>query len=268
MRMVSVVGWTVGGIALCCAVACGSSAPAEPPPEETTTSGEEQPPAPPPPPPPALVHVVHASPDPGLSTFTIRLDDGPAVVTDLAAGSASGALEVTPGSHALHLLGVASVETGEAPEVLATSIEVDSGAHPMVIVFGEPSAEPPLTVRVLDEDTSESATRVRLLHGLVGVGTLDVCVGGTPLAAGLAPGTMAPIASLAEGSVALVVHAASPNACHGRAVGTAHATLAAGTAYIATITGHSGRRGRVTGALVVCSEGADTACASATLGAR
>lgn len=268
MRMVSLAGWTVSGIALCWAVACGggSSEPPPPPPEEET-SGQEEPPPPPPPPPPAVAHVVHASPDPGLATFSVRLDDAPALVTDLAAGSGSGAVEIGAGTHSLHLMGVASVETGEAPEVMVTDVDVASGAHPLVLVYGEPAAEPPLAVTVLAEETTSTGTRARIVHGLVGMAAVDVCVGTTAIAAGLAPGAISSVAPIGDGAVALVVHAAHDTPCHGRAMGTAHVTTTAGGAHVATLTGHYARR-RLTGSVVLCTEGADASCASATLGAR
>ncbi len=259
--------WMVGGIALCCSTACGSSAPPPPPPEETTT-GHEEPPPPPPPPAPASIHVVHGSPDPGLSTFSIRLDGDPPIVSDLAALSASGAIEVASGAHALHLLGVASVETGEAAEVLATDITLGEGAHPIVLVYGEPSAEPPLTVTVLDEDASSTSTRARLVHGLVGVGPVDVCIGTSPVATAMAPGAISQSTPMTEGANAFALHAASDTACHGRALGVAHATLSPGASYVITLTGHSARRGHVTGSALVCTEGASTSCESAAIGTR
>lgn len=261
--------WTVSGIALCCSIACGSSAPPPTPPPQETAGHEEPEPPPPPPPPPASVHVVHASPDPGLSTLSVRLDeDATSIVSDLAASSASASIDVTPGTHAVHVLGVASVETGEATEVLVASIDVTSSTHPIVLVFGEPSAEPPLTVSVIEQDASSGATRVRIVHGLIGVAAIDVCVGGAPIADGLAPGAISPVTPLAEGAVTIVLHAASESACHGRALGTAHATLAAGTSYVATLSGHAPRRGRMTGSIVLCSEGETVTCENAAIGTR
>jgi hypothetical protein len=265
MRTLRRGSWTVGGIALCCSVACGPSAPPPPPPE--TSTGHEEPP-PPPPPPAASLHVVHASPDPGLSSFSIGIDGDPPIVRDLAAGTASGAIEVASGAHALHLLGVASVETGEAAEVMATDVTFAEGAHPIVLVYGEPSAEPPLTVTVLDEDATGTGTRARIVHGLVGVPAIDVCNGTTPIAAALEPGAISPATPIGEGAAAIAVHTASDDPCHGRSLGVAHTTLAAGTAYVITISGHNARRGRPTASLVVCSEGNSVTCESAALGAR
>lgn len=265
MRLSTWGSWTVSGIALCCSVACGSSPPADPPPEDT--AGHEEPP--PPPPAPASVIVVHASPDPGLGTLSIRLDDATdAIVSNLEAGASSAPVEVASGSHALHVLGVASIETGEAPEVFATSVEMSPGSRPIVLIYGEPAAEPTLTVTVLDEDASGTSTRARIVHGLVGVAALDVCVGTSPVVAALAPGVISPITPLGEGAVTFAVHAASDTPCQGRALGVAHATLAAGTGYLVAISGHAGRRGHVTGSVVVCSEGASVSCENATIGTR
>jgi len=211
---------------------------------------------------------VHASPDPGLSTFSIRLDDASPIVTDLAASTASGSIEVASGAHALHLLGVASVETGEAPEVMVTDITLAEGAHPIVLVYGEPSAEPPLVVSVLDEDASGTGTRARLVHGLVGVGAVDVCVGTSPIATGLAPGAISQSTPMTEGSIAIALHAANDTACHGRALGVAHVTLVAGTSYVVALSGRNARRGHLTGSIVVCSEGASATCENLTIGAR
>lgn len=256
----------MSGIALCCSLACGGSPPPEPPPEET--AGHEEPP-PPPPPTPASVIIVHASPDPGLGTLSIRFDDdADPVARDLAAGASSAPLEVQPGTHTLHVLGVASIETGEAPEVFATSVELSEGSRPILLVYGEPSATPPLAVTVLDEDASGTSTRARVVHGLVGVDAVDVCAGGAPIAAALAPGAIAPVMSMSEGALTLTLSAASETPCHGRAIGVAHATLAAGTGYLITLSGHSGRRGRISGSAVVCSEGASVRCESAAFGTR
>jgi hypothetical protein len=211
---------------------------------------------------------VHASPDPGLSTLSIALDDAPPIVTSLAAGSVSDAAEVSAGSHALNVLGVVSVETGEAPVVMTTTIEVSPGSHPIVLVLGEPSAVPPLAVTVLDEDTSGSATRARVAHGLVGVAGLDVCVGGAPIANALEPGAISQSTPMVEGAVTLELHATNDTACHGRALGTAHVTLAAGSAHVLALSGHAGRRGRITGSVIVCTEGATAACTSVAIAAR
>ena len=220
--------WIVGGIALCCSTrvdrAHRHAAAAR-----GRRRRHEEPAPPPPPPTPASIHVVHGSPDPGLSTFSIRLGEDPPIVSDLAAGLGErrdrGSVR-----HArmLHLLGVASVETGEATEVLATNITLAEGAHPIVLVYGEPSAEPPLTVTVLDEDASSTSTRARLVHGLVGVGAIDVCIGASPIATALAPGVISQSTPMTEGATAFALHAASDVACHGRALGVAHATLSPG----------------------------------------
>jgi hypothetical protein len=266
MRLSTWGSWTVSGIALCCSVACGSSPPPDPPPDET--AGHEEPP-PPPPPAPASVIVVHASPDPGLSTLSLRIDDAEPIVSNLAAGSSSAPIEIASGSHAVHLLGVASVETGEAPEVLVTNVELSPGSRPLILVYGEPGAEPTLTVTVLDEDATGTSTRGRIVHGLVGVDAVDVCVGTTPIVAALAPGVVSPITPIGDGVVAIALHAANETPCHGRALGIAHATLAAGTGYLVTLSGHAPRaRGRMTGSVVVCSEGASVSCENAAIGAR
>lgn len=259
--------WTVGGIALCCSVACGPSAPPPPPPEEETT-GQEEPPPPPPPPAPASLYVVHASPDPGLATLSIALDDAPAIVSDLGAGSASAPMEVASGTHSLRVLGVASVETGEAPVVLTTSVELAPGSRPILLVYGEPSVVPPLAVTVLDEDASGTATRGRIVHGLVGVAAVDLCVAGVPIANALEPGEISPSTPLTEGAVTLELHAANDTACHGRAMGTAHVTLAAGTSHVIALSGHAGRRARITGSVLVCTEGASVGCTNVPLVSR
>ena len=258
--------WTVSGIALSLAIACGSSAP--PPPPPSTTSGHEEAERPPPPPPPASVRVVHASADPGLGTLSIALDEASPIVTDLAAGSASAAIEVPAGAHSLRVLGVASVETHEAPLVLTTNVELARGSRAILLVVGEPAAEPPLTVSVLDEDASGTSTRARIVHGLIGVAAIDVCVAGAAIAPALASGAISPVTPIVEGATALELHAASGTACHGRSLGIAHATLSAGTSYVIALSGQLGRRGRLAGSFVVCSEGSSGACENVALVAR
>jgi hypothetical protein len=256
--------WGLIGIVFC--AACGSSAHA-PPPSETETAGHEEP-APPPPPPPASIRIVHASADPGLGTLSISLDGAAPIVTDLAAGTASAPIDVASGTHALRVLGVASVETGEAPEVLATSIELVRDTHPIVLVYGEPTVEPPLTVTVLEEDASGAATRARIVHGLIGVAGIDVCVAGAALAPALGAGAVSTVTPVAEGAVVVEIRATSATPCRGRAMGSAHVTLAASTAYVIALSGSLGRRGVLAGSLVVCSEGATGSCESAAIGRR
>lgn len=213
------------------------------------------------------MHVIHGSPDPGLATFSIAIDDGAPVVRDLAAGAASDAIEVTPGTHTIHLLGVASIETGEAPEVMVTSVEVASGSHPIWLVAGEPAAEPPLAVTVLDESQA-AGTQARIVHGIEGAGALDVCVGGTSIAAGLAPGAMSSYAPIAEGAVAIDLRAGSDQPCHGRSMGIAHVTIEPSHAYVIVLSAHTARRGRLNGNVVACTEGASVTCTSAAIGTR
>lgn len=211
------------------------------------------------------MRVIHGSPDPGLATFSLAIDDGTPVVHDLAAGAASEAFEVTPGTHTIHLLGVASIETGEAPEVLVTSLEVAAGAHPIWLVAGEPAAEPALAVSALEPSPS-GGTQARIFHGVVGASALDVCVGGNAMAAGLAPGAMSALAPIAEGAVTVDLRAASDQPCHGRSMGIAHVTIEAGSASVIVLSAHAARRGRLNGNVVACTEGG--ACTTAPLGTR
>ncbi len=186
---------------------------------------------------------------------------------DLAAGTASDAIEVAAGTHTLHLLGVASVETGEAPEVLVTSVEVASGAHPIWLVVGEPSAEPPLVVSVLDPSAG-AGEGARIVHGIEGADALDVCVGGAAVAAGLAPGAVSELAPIGRGLVALDLRAASEQPCHGRSMGIAHVTFDASAPYLVVLSAHTARRGRLAGNVVACAEGASIACSTAAIGTR
>jgi hypothetical protein len=212
--------------------------------------------------------VVHGSADPGLSTLSVGFDDAAPVVVDLAAQSLSPAVDVPAGTHHASISGVASVETGERPVVFTSDVELGPGAHPLLVVIGEPTSTPALAALLLDEDASGTSTRVRVVHGLVGVDAIDVCVGGAPLAAALAPGGVSSSAPASAGAASVELRATGATPCSGRSLGVAHVTLAEGRPTLLVLEGRAARRGRMTAHVIACTEGPDAACTTVATGAR
>lgn len=253
-------------------VGCGAPA-AEPEPEVTQGAEVEPPPAPPPPPPaPATLRLVHASPDPAAATVSLAPAVGEAVVSDLAYRSGSPYVELAPGAQTLSLRGLASVETGEAPELASIPVELESTRSYTAILHGLPAGEPALAVLPLEDRTArpaEGMAALRFFHALVGVPSVDVCRPGAtprepaqPIAAAVAPGTLAAsdaagfveVPAGAELAIQLRQQHATP--CRGRVLGVARIIPTAGADHTLVAIGRTTGAPRADRELLVCLDGA------------
>lgn len=257
-------------------LACGGRDP-EPAPAEPASTGDEAPPepAPPPPPPPqAMIRLIHAAVEAREQPITLVADGGPS--TPAAAYEfASTYLAIDPGEHEL------SARAGDA-ELIGTSLSFPEG-HATVIAYS--TGDFPAALAHVP-DTSDPAptdqAQIRVFHGMVGQGALDVCAppasgrgDGTPIVADVAAGAFGgggayvSVAAGAELVLQLRAHHATP--CHGRAVGLAHGfTPVAGSNYTLVLVGRPGRRGAVPLELLFCADppATDTSCATVPITAH
>ncbi|AKF11446.1 DUF4397 domain-containing protein [Sandaracinus amylolyticus] len=276
--------WSTLFISLALA-ACGGAPAAEPEPEPTT-AGAEEPPPPPPPPPPARIRAVHATSEPAVSSVSFAFAEGAEpVISNLAYRSATAYLEVPPGAHHVRVLGVPSVETGEAPELLATDTELASESSTTLILVGMAAGDPPLAVVVAPDRTEppgEGLAALRLYHAIAGQGPVDVCVAGAaprdpalPVFTAVEPNAFARGDAgewadvLPSGEIALQLRAPNPTPCRGRVLGVARFTPSAGSRHTLVAVGRASGRPRVDRELLVCNDPpGDGACTVVPIAAR
>jgi hypothetical protein len=266
--------------------ACGGGA-AEPTPEPT--AGAEvapTPPPPPPPPPPAQVRVIHASPDPAAATVAISIDGEEPAITDLAYRSATAYVDVPPGTHAIALRGVASVETGDAPELVRLDTgELESESRATVIAVGVTDGEPSFALLAAEdraETPAEGAAALRFFNGIAGAGAVDVCIAGAaprdPAAPVFSNVAMGAFGATEQGAYAEVVAGtemqlqvrqqhATP--CRGRVLGVARITPLATTNQTAIAVGRLSGRPAVEREVVLCTDApTEPSCSTIPLARR
>lgn len=252
------------------AIACGGGHAEEPAPAPTE-GAELTPPPPRPPPPPATIRVIHASPDPAAGTIRFGVAGAEPSIVDLAYRSASAPVELAPGPTSLVVQGVASVETGEAPELLATEQDLASGVGSSAILHGLAGGEPALALAMIEDRTSpptEGSSTLRFFHAVVGLAAVDVCAAGasprdpaTPIFAAVAPATLANVeggfAEVPGGAETVIqLRQQSDTACEGRVLGVARVTPAAGSTHTLVAVGRTTGAPRVDRELLVCTDGA------------
>lgn len=252
-------------------IACG--APSEETAEvEDTTGDEEPPPPPPPPPPPARVRVIHAAFDPLAAAVGVAFDGEAPLITELAYQRASDYVEVSPGMHAVSLIGADGSEilAWTAPEMTSESFTtiVLSSAEIMPVAFSVSGdvSEPP----------ASSAAALRVFHALDGMATVDVCIAGESARAdgilifgGVGPNAFAGeegarYAELpASGETTLQFRATNARTCHGRVQGVARFTPIPGNRYTLIAVGRDARP-RIDRELLICADppATDVSCAA------
>lgn len=254
----SVLGGLVAGIMAC-------EQPAPPPPVVVAApSGGEAVAAPVAPQAVARVRVIHASPDPLAAHVAVYMDNSTtAVIRDLAYRTGVGYEAIGAGAHVVQARFPSAPPT--SPPVLSYNTPNFEANHWYTVIAHGLASEPqgPPVGFAPEEDPSApidpSRAALRLFHAVVGGPSVDACVGGAPVLAGVAYGQWSVGSNgrygvVAPGPQQIVFrqHAGAP--CSGRALGGVQAMLSPGANYTVVAIGRVGRIGAVTLEALVCTD--------------
>ena len=272
------------GVLMMCCVACGGrSTPvrighASPPPTSTATSADPSAdtstsaagPAP-----SASIRLIHAALESRDAALSIVADGRSSpTVTNTGYEFASAYGETSSGDHAV------SAQAGGA-ELIGASMTFASGPS-TIVAFS--TADFPVALALAPDARSvgaPEAAHVRVFHAVVGLGAIDVCVApasgradGAVLVSAIAAGSFGDgggaYADAQGGAVLpLQLRARDSVPCHGRALGIARFTPAAGSNYTLIAVGRVRGR-RVPIELIFCADppATDTSCATVALEAH
>jgi hypothetical protein len=150
----------------------------------------------------AQARFVHASPDgPAIDVIA----DGRAVVTNLAYPNATPYVPVPAGGAC-----VAVAPTGTTtPVIPAASLNFTSASKQTVVVLGQATGTPALSVGVFSDDTTPPATdraKVRVIHASPDAGPVDVLSGDTVVITNVAFGAASEFIEVAAGTISVKVN--------------------------------------------------------------
>lgn len=151
----------------------------------------------------AQARFVHASPDaPAIDV----LADGRALVTNLAYPNATPYVALPAGGSC-----VAIAPTGTTtPVIPAALLNFTSASKQTVVVLGQATGTPALSVGVFSDETTPPAAdkaKVRVIHASPDAGTIDVLAGGTAVISNVAFGTASNFTEVNAGTLQITVTA-------------------------------------------------------------
>lgn len=258
----SVRSLLVGGL-MAGTISCAEPAPSPPIPV-AAPSGAERPMPASAPEATARVRVIHASPDPLAAHVAVYMDNSTtAVIRDLAYRTGVGYEAIGAGAHVVQARFPSAPPT--SPPVLSYNTPNFMANHYYTVIAHGLASEPqgPPVGFSPEEDPlapiDPSRAAIRVFHAVVGAPSVDVCVGGAPLVAGLAYGQWSvgssgryAVAAPGMQQIALRQHGGAP--CSGRALGGVQANLSPGTNYTVVAIGRAGRLGSVPLEALVCND--------------